>query len=150
MKLSAETSLKPVPISSRKGVIWNGHSSATTLNRVRPMPFLDALADYQNSDGGFGNAIEPDIRCELSTPIGTTVALQILRDLGDIRQLTCAWAISYCLQSYDCTSALGFQYAADEFPRRMLRGGRLIVITVAGWFRLQPSAQIVWSFVALC
>ncbi|MCO5186935.1 MAG: hypothetical protein M9918_01845 [Anaerolineae bacterium] len=67
---------------------------------------LDALADYQNSDGGFGNAIEPDIRCEPSTPIGTTVALQILRDLGVTSASSLVrGAISYCLQSYDTARA---------------------------------------------
>lgn len=64
----------------------------------------DALAGYQNSDGGFGDAIEPDIRCEPSTPIATTVALQILRDSGATAANSLVHgAIGYCLQSYDAT-----------------------------------------------
>ncbi|MEI5906803.1 hypothetical protein WAK64_06990 [Bacillus spongiae] len=40
--------------------------------------FLTELARYQNDDGGFGKGLEPDIRCELSSAIASTVALQLL------------------------------------------------------------------------
>ena len=43
---------------------------------------LDALATFQNVDGGFGHAIEPDLHSPDSSVLGTTVAFQILRDLG--------------------------------------------------------------------
>lgn len=39
---------------------------------------LMELAAYQNSDGGFGNALEPDLRCKESSALATTVALQHL------------------------------------------------------------------------
>jgi hypothetical protein len=42
---------------------------------------LTALAGYQNADGGFGHALEPDLRISDSSVIATTIALQHLRDL---------------------------------------------------------------------
>lgn len=39
---------------------------------------IRALVAYQNSDGGFGNGIEPDLLCPDSTAIGAETALYIL------------------------------------------------------------------------
>jgi len=61
---------------------------------------LTELKAYQNSDGGFGNAIEPDIRCTESSAIGTTVALQHLsRVQADENTDIVKQAISYLLHS---------------------------------------------------
>lgn len=43
---------------------------------------LAALAAYQNADGGFGNALEPDIRCPDSQPVPTQHALEFLDEVG--------------------------------------------------------------------
>ncbi len=40
-----------------------------------PQTFLDALAPYQNPDGGFGNALEVDIEAPDSQPFATELAL---------------------------------------------------------------------------
>jgi len=37
---------------------------------------LEALAAYQNNDGGFGHGIEPDFRLKASSPMATSVGLQ--------------------------------------------------------------------------
>lgn len=37
------------------------------------------LARFQNPDGGFGNALEPDIHAQASSVVATTTALQLLR-----------------------------------------------------------------------
>ncbi|MFF2887297.1 prenyltransferase/squalene oxidase repeat-containing protein [Paenibacillus sp. NPDC057967] len=42
---------------------------------------LEALAAYQNEDGGFGHALEPDIRCPQSQPVPTEHALIIIDEL---------------------------------------------------------------------
>src|SRR5215469_6186038 len=39
---------------------------------------VDALRGYQNDDGGFGHALEPDTRCPVSLPIYVEVAFQVL------------------------------------------------------------------------
>ena len=43
---------------------------------------LNALRAYQNEDGGFGNALEPDKRTSSSQPIDQEIALRILDDVG--------------------------------------------------------------------
>jgi hypothetical protein len=43
---------------------------------------LRALVAYQNSDGGFGNALEPDKRTPSSQPIDQEFSLRILDDIG--------------------------------------------------------------------
>jgi hypothetical protein len=39
---------------------------------------VNAMAGYQNADGGFGHALEPDTRCPASLPIYAEVAFQAL------------------------------------------------------------------------
>jgi hypothetical protein len=45
-------------------------------------PVRAALLAYQNADGGFGNALEPDKRCPDSQPIDQEVALHVFDDVG--------------------------------------------------------------------
>jgi hypothetical protein len=58
-------------------------------------PVVDALRPYQNPDGGFGNALEPDLRTPTSQPIAVNSALEDLEDagrLGDpIAERACDW-----------------------------------------------------------
>jgi hypothetical protein len=44
-------------------------------------PIYAELGTYQNADGGFGRALEPDLRTALSSVLATTTALQVLRML---------------------------------------------------------------------
>jgi len=64
--------------------------SARLLERVRFIrafrngarePVLSALRGYQNPDGGFGQAIEPDFRGPISQPLGVDFALRVLDEL---------------------------------------------------------------------
>lgn len=43
---------------------------------------LEILAAYQNPDGGFAHAIEPDLWNIVSTPAGVWAAAEILREIG--------------------------------------------------------------------
>lgn len=63
---------------------------------------LDALAAFQNADGGFGRGLEPDLQLADSSAIVTTVGLQHLRDLkaGADSPLV-QRAIAYLLTTYD-------------------------------------------------
>ena len=45
-------------------------------------PVRTALLAYQNPDGGFGNALEPDKRTASSQPIDQEFALRVLDDIG--------------------------------------------------------------------
>lgn len=48
---------------------------------VGPEAGVDALARYQNDDGGFGHGLEPDFRLEASSAVATTIGLQYADDL---------------------------------------------------------------------
>ncbi|MGH6916055.1 MAG: hypothetical protein ACREH3_20375, partial [Geminicoccales bacterium] len=43
---------------------------------------LQTLRAYQNADGGFGHALEPDLRGPVSQPLSLDVALGILDEVG--------------------------------------------------------------------
>ena len=45
-------------------------------------PVVEALRPYQNPDGGFGNALEPDLRTPTSQPIAVNSALEDLDEAG--------------------------------------------------------------------
>jgi hypothetical protein len=63
---------------------------------------LVELTKFQNDDGGFGNALEPDLRLPASSVIATTVALQTLTELNvDSGNLLVQAAIHYLLDNYD-------------------------------------------------
>lgn len=47
--------------------------------------FENALLAYKNSDGGFGNGIEPDLMCPMSSMIGTETALYYM-DISGIKK----------------------------------------------------------------
>ena len=67
------------------------HNAARVLERHRLAALLDggsteavltALRAYRNPDGGFGHALEPDVRCPGSQPAATLTALEILAEVG--------------------------------------------------------------------
>ncbi|AMC93829.1 hypothetical protein AOC36_07475 [Erysipelothrix larvae] len=56
---------------------WRYHFEYGALSHV-----LKGLSHYQNDDGGFGHALEPDSRNPNSTPIQTWLAAEILREIN--------------------------------------------------------------------
>ncbi|MCB9419870.1 MAG: hypothetical protein H6667_08700 [Ardenticatenaceae bacterium] len=46
------------------------------FGKATAVAVLEALAAYQNEDGGFGHGIEPDFRLRASSPMATSVGLQ--------------------------------------------------------------------------
>lgn len=52
------------------------------FNNGSPQTVLDILKTYQNDDGGFGKALEPDFRTKSSSVLATTVALQYINELN--------------------------------------------------------------------
>ncbi|MGH2687374.1 MAG: hypothetical protein ACRDKW_00990 [Actinomycetota bacterium] len=45
-------------------------------------PVLQVLRAYRNPDGGFGHALEPDLRAPASQPVGVQTAMEILHETG--------------------------------------------------------------------
>ncbi len=62
---------------------------------------LGELSKFQNDDGGFGHAMEPDIRMPNSSPLCSSVAFQVLRELevSDDHEIVHS-AIGYFANSY--------------------------------------------------
>jgi hypothetical protein len=58
------------------------HRLAFLLGDAGPEPVVQTLRAYRNPDGGFGNAIEPDMRAPVSQPVGAHTALEILHEVG--------------------------------------------------------------------
>ena len=67
------------------------HANARVLERRRfehgfdggpAEPVLDAVRAFRNDDGGFGHAIEPDMRAPESQPVGVQTAMEILHEIG--------------------------------------------------------------------
>lgn len=67
-----------------------------------PEQVIEALKSFQNSDGGFGNAIEPDLRTPHSSVLGTSLAFQVLRTLkADTNQGMVKTAVDFFLRNYN-------------------------------------------------
>jgi hypothetical protein len=47
-----------------------------------PEPVLRSVRAYQNPDGGFGHALDPDLRGPASGPIATQYAMEIVEEVG--------------------------------------------------------------------
>ncbi len=78
----------PVDRSAAENFIW---SAARLVDRHRYVllfaggngdPVVEALRGYRNPDGGFGHALEPDLRCPASQPAPTLYALEMLSEAG--------------------------------------------------------------------
>lgn len=63
----------------------------------KPEAVVEALRPYQNPDGGFGNALEPDVRGPISQPIPTWTALCILDESEAFTDPMVARACDYLL-----------------------------------------------------
>ena len=76
-----------------------------------------ALRAYQNADGGFGNALEPDIRCPESQPVPVQHALRMLDTVGfeaDIVQRACDYLMTITTAEGGVPWLLP---AAQQYPR---------------------------------
>lgn len=73
------------------------------------------LGVYQNADGGFGNGLEPDIRCAASSAIATTVALQHLTHMkATSSSPLVSGAIRYLVETYNTTQRAGWDIVPPE------------------------------------
>ncbi|MDD3243479.1 MAG: hypothetical protein PHD32_07140 [Eubacteriales bacterium] len=76
---------------------------------------VTALARYQNADGGFGNAVEPDNWTQVSMPYSTSYAIKLLTEAGCTDQNHPVWrGIWRYLASGASTQAYGWMFAVPE------------------------------------
>jgi hypothetical protein len=82
---------------------------------------VDALRGYQNEDGGFGQALEPDTRCPASLPIYVETAFQALATAGTVERSMVLAACEFLAQSAAEAGAEGAVALAspviESFPR---------------------------------
>ena len=58
------------------------HRLAVLLDGASVEPVLSTLRTYRNPDGGFGHALEPDVRCPENQTAATLQALEVLSETG--------------------------------------------------------------------
>lgn len=79
---------------------------------------LEALRPYQNPDGGFGNALEPDLRAPISLPIPTWMALCILDEADAFEGSIVKRACDYLLTITTSEGGVPFLLpSARSYPR---------------------------------
>ena len=82
---------------------------------------VDALRGYQNSDGGFGHALEPDTRCPASLPIYVETAFQALAAVGALDHVMVTRACDFLARTAEKAGAGGAVPLAfdviESFPR---------------------------------
>ena len=92
---------------ARRFIITQGRPFERALFRYRfegaaVEGVLDELARFQNEDGGFGRALEPDSRTASSSALATGIGLQILRELECLADHPMVRkAVTYLRTTYD-------------------------------------------------
>ncbi len=71
------------------------HRLAALLHGASSRPALEALRAYRNPDGGFGHALEPDVRAPQSEPSSTLSALGVLLEMGALEDQMLADAAAW-------------------------------------------------------
>jgi len=107
---------------------------------------LAELERFQNEDGGFGNALEPDFRLPDSSAMATSVGLQVLREVdAPASHPQVRGALDYLLQTFDDLlqrwEAVPARVA--EFPRAPWWG---TPAQPEPGFRANPSAELIGHF----
>ena len=71
------------------------HRLAVLLHGASVEPVLDALLAYRNPDGGFGHALEPDVRGPGSEPASVLHALDVLAEVDALDDASVAPAAAW-------------------------------------------------------
>lgn len=104
-----------------------------------------ALSAFQNADGGFGNALEPDFRLPDSSVLATTVGLQVLRAYAaPATHPLVEGAMRYLLHTYDADASVWpiIPSDADEAPHAPWWGYSDDIADNWGGFLVNPRAEI--------
>src|SRR5690349_12500566 len=91
---------------------------AAILHGAPGEPVLDALRPYRNSDGGFGHALEPDVRGPESEPVAVQHAFEVLLDISATDDPMLAGAAAWLGTIADPDGGMPFVLpAAARYPR---------------------------------
>jgi hypothetical protein len=94
------------------------HRLAVLVYGAPPQPVREALLPYRNADGGFGHALEPDVRAPHSEPVSTLSALEVLASLDVVGDPLVAEAAAWIDTIADPDGGVPFVLpAAAAYPR---------------------------------
>ncbi len=114
------------------------HRMAVLLHSAPVEPVLDALRAYRNSDGGFGHALEPDIRAPTSEPSSTLHALMVLAGIGALDDPMVGAAAAWLATISEPDGGVPFSLSASAaYPRAPFLGppspgGSFFTLALAG------------------
>jgi len=114
------------------------HRMAVLLHGAPVEPVLDALRAYRNSDGGFGHALEPDIRAPTSEPSSTLHALMVLAGIGALDDPMVGAAAAWLATISEPDGGVPFSLSASAaYPRAPFLGppspgGSFFTLALAG------------------
>jgi hypothetical protein len=124
------------------------HRLATLLHGAPHAPVLDALRAYRNPDGGFGHALEPDVRGPHSEPASTLHALEVLAAIDALDDPMVADAAGWIAGIAGPDGGIPFVLpAAEGFPRAPWmvpsEGGSFLTFALAAplW---EAGAEVPW------
>ncbi len=102
----------------RNARLLERHVFARRFLRGSAEHVIHSLRSYQNDDGGFGNALEPDLRGPDSQPIHVDMAFRILHEIGVAPPEMVARACSYLSTVTGDTGGVpAILPSAARFPR---------------------------------
>jgi hypothetical protein len=123
--------------------IW---SAARLLDRHRYMMLFaggpaeavsTALSAYRNQDGGFGHALEPDLRCPQSQPAATLYALEMLHEAGRFDGELARGAVPWLASISDADGAIPEAVAGfEDYPH-------------GPWWSAAPASMLTFGVAAV-
>jgi hypothetical protein len=122
------------------------HHLAVILHGAPTDPVLDALRPYRNADGGFGHALEPDVRGPESEPVAVQHALEVLLDIDATDDPMLADAAAWLGTIADADGGMPFVLpAAARYPRAPWMvpsdGGSQITFSLAAYLWEARSSE---------
>jgi GNAT superfamily N-acetyltransferase len=143
MSVDLETAERFILCDAR---LLDRHRLATMLHGASVQPVLEALRAYRNADGGFGHALEPDVRGPASEPASVLHALEVLEEVDAMHDEMVARAAAWIASIASPDGGVPFVTAlAAEHPRAPWmvpsEGGSQLTFALAGALWLAPQAR---------
>lgn len=110
----------PIDRAAAESFLWSAarlvdrHRYAMLFARGPADSVVMALRGYQNPDGGFGHALEPDLRCPASQPAATLYALEMLHEADAVNGEMARGARAWIASIADSDGGIPFAVAGFE------------------------------------
>jgi hypothetical protein len=78
-----------------EGRLLERRVAEVAFDGATPAATLAALQAYRNDDGGYGQALEPDVRAAASQPLHVETAFGVMEAIGDVDQAAVTGACDY-------------------------------------------------------